>query len=111
MAVTSLYPDLGNRWLTSVGAAKPGDEVTLSFSNSITGGEFTTFRLGDVQGVNRYGESLFDLDMAEINVFGRWYVSRDVHAAFKGQWGEFTFDGRDFKRTGFGHWRLLDGAK
>lgn len=110
MAVTSLDPATG-LVLTSIGPdTKLGDEVTLSIGNPITGGEFTTYRLGKTYGVNKWGETLFDLQEAEILVNGQFFSRNEIRAALgnAGYDRPLELGGRVYRRTAFGHWRLKE---
>lgn len=80
MAVTSFDKCTG-LWLTMVSEdAKPGDEITLSFSHPLLASQFTTYRLGDVLGTDRWGCSLFDLEEPDtmIKVGDRFQIRSDL---------------------------------
>ena len=73
MASSSLYPQFGNRWLTSLGpSAKAGDQPILSIGSTsqtlfCSDGsprtcQFTRYILTEPVGHNAYGEPLFDLN-------------------------------------------------
>lgn len=112
MAVTSF---INGRYLTSIYGAKEGDRVTLSVGNPIRGGEFTTYLLGAQCGESQFGEPLFDLDEAQVQMGfafepgGEVFVTRqeirEFQEATRKNWSrEAELRGIRFRRTSFGHW-------
>ena len=123
MSCYSLHKPL-NRWLSSFPKGdEAGSERTISVGHPLCGGEFTTYRLGPVVATNNWGEPLFDLDDAEINILqgawprqAVWVKVTDVRAAIEANLGycgtlnPLTIAGHTFKRGVFGGWRLLEAT-
>lgn len=124
MACTSFHQETG-RWLTQFGAdAAPGSLHTISVGHPLFGGEFTTFRLGQVVAMGRdaYGDApLFDTDEAEICISSRicwenddreiWASLAEVREAIRaknanlsGDWRTLQIRGLTFERGSFGQW-------
>jgi len=123
MSCYSLHTPL-NRWLSSFQkGAEAGSEHTISVGHPLCGGEFTTYRLGPVVAANNWGDPLFDLDDAEINILqgawprqAVWVKVTDVRAAIEahreyyGTLNPLTIAGHTFKPGVFGGWRLLEAT-
>lgn len=118
MPVTSLHKPL-NRWLTDFGAdAKPGDVLTWSVGHPLSGGEFTTIRLGQAVAQTERGP-LFDELEADVLLSGVhdqpetqvWATREEIQEAK--QAADRTFErvlvikGVSFRRGGFGGWHAL----
>lgn len=118
MPVTSLHKPT-NRWLTSFGDnARPGDVLTWSVGHPLSGGEFTTIRLGAVVAHSERGEPLFDDLETDVLIEGSsgpdaaeecrvWATRAEIKAAKEAAgWGrQLQLKGRSYERTGFGNWR------
>lgn len=65
----SVHSEINGRWLSNFGRdTVPGSEHTTSIGHPLCGGEFTTYRLGQIVSQDERGEPLFDLDEADIQM-------------------------------------------
>ncbi len=105
MAVTSFHKETG-KWLMSLGKdAKCGDTPTLSIGHPIFSGEFTTYRLPEPIATNHWGEPLFDMDDAEVEVNGEFFPRAELRKLRDDPTypSTVTVGGKTYRRTAFGH--------
>lgn len=107
MACMSYHKE-SERWLTSFGKnIMPGSEHTISSGHPLLGGEFTTYKLGEVAAYDAYGP-LFDLESAEIQMpDGRFYPGYMIRAFASTKWDypTITIGGVSYERNTFGHYK------